>query len=259
MTSNQTFLDNPADWLVDTVRRRPEAVLLMAAGCALLMRNGARSSARTHFQGGHFQGGHQGPEGSRQHGGVADAARRAADTVSDTASDIGERIAGTAGDLRDRVSETASTYASTAADYADQARQRLVAGSEQVSRQAQSAMRSATETFREQPLLVAALGLAAGAAVASLFPPTDIERRTLGDTAHAMRDAAERARENVTQAAGQTMQHLKDDAARRGMSPEGLQQMAREATETFSTAVSGQENQARLAQNDMAPKVRTSG
>ena len=33
--SNQT-----GDWLLDTVQRKPEALLLIAAGCALLMRSG---------------------------------------------------------------------------------------------------------------------------------------------------------------------------------------------------------------------------
>ena len=34
------------DWLVSTVKKNPEGLLLLAAGCALLMRSGGRSSQR---------------------------------------------------------------------------------------------------------------------------------------------------------------------------------------------------------------------
>jgi ElaB/YqjD/DUF883 family membrane-anchored ribosome-binding protein len=253
MTSNNTaFYKNPADWLADTVRRKPEALLLMAAGCALLMRRGGDSSALMARQ----VGDHDGPATSRQSSGVTNAAKQGAGMVADTASQMGTEVSDYAGDLKDRISDTASTYASTASEYADLARRNLSAGSERIARQAQSTVQSASEALREQPLLVAALGLAAGAAVASLFPPTDMERRTLGPAGQSLVDAAERVRENVTEAAGQTMQQLKEDAARRGLSPEGVQQMARDATETFSSAVSGKDGSP--VQSNMSTGLETS-
>jgi membrane-bound lytic murein transglycosylase B len=86
-------------------------------------------------------------------------------------------------------------------------------------------------------LLVAALGLAAGAAVASLFPPTELERRTLGAAGESVREAAHRAGGTLSEAATQAAQHLKDEAASRGITPDGLKQMAREASNTFTTSV----------------------
>jgi hypothetical protein len=44
--------------------------------------------------------------------------------------------------------------------------------------------------MREQPLAVAALGLAAGAALAAIFPPTEVEQRTLGPARDALTGAA---------------------------------------------------------------------
>ena len=35
------------EWLVGTARRNPEALLLLAAGCALLMRRGGRDAVRS--------------------------------------------------------------------------------------------------------------------------------------------------------------------------------------------------------------------
>ena len=37
----------PGDWLFGTLRRNPEALLLMAAGCCLMMRGGRLSSRMT--------------------------------------------------------------------------------------------------------------------------------------------------------------------------------------------------------------------
>jgi hypothetical protein len=43
--SDRDTYSQPGDWLLGAVRRNPEALLLMAAGCCLMMRG--RSSSRT--------------------------------------------------------------------------------------------------------------------------------------------------------------------------------------------------------------------
>jgi hypothetical protein len=141
--------------------------------------------------------------------------------------------------VKDRLSD----YATTAGQYADRAREGLSAGSDQMSKHAQSAARNVAETIREQPLLVAVLGLVSGAAVASFFPPTEVERRTFGATGRTMVEAAGQTGENLVQAAGEAAQHLKDDAAARGMTPDGVKEMARAATDTFSKSVTGTREQ----------------
>jgi len=141
--------------------------------------------------------------------------------------------------MKDRLSD----YAATAGQYADRAREGLSAGSEQMSKHTQSAAHNAAETIREQPLLVAVLGLVAGAAVASFFPPTEVERRTFGATGRTMVEAASQTGENLVQAAGEATQHLKDEAVARGMTPEGVKEMARAATDTFSKSVTGTREQ----------------
>jgi hypothetical protein len=104
---------------------------------------------------------------------------------------------------------------------------------------AQSTMHTATEGLRDQPLLVAALGLAAGAAVAAIFPATELERRTLGEAREVLADAASKAGENLLGAAGQAGERLKTAAAERGLNPEGLKDLARDVTETFTSAATG--------------------
>jgi len=86
---------------------------------------------------------------------------------------------------------------------------------------------------------VAALGLAAGAAVAAFFPATELERRTLGEAREAIADAATRAGENLVGAAGEAGERLKAGVAERGLNPEGLKELARDVAETFTSAAAG--------------------
>src|SRR6202035_1292072 len=82
--------------------------------------------------------------------------------------------------------------------------------------------------LRDKPLAVAVAGLAAGAAIASLFPSTEIENRTLGGAHEALAEAASKAGENLMGAAGQAGERLKTAASERGLTPDGLKNLAGE-------------------------------
>ena len=80
--------------------------------------------------------------------------------------------------------------------------------------------------FAAQPLLLAAGGLALGAAIAASLPRTDVEARTLGDAADELKRQAGAL---VSQGAEQAKSTLKDVAAsaqnemkRHGLTPEAL-------------------------------------
>ena len=234
---------NPTDWFVDAARRKPEAFLLLAAGWALLMRTGRGSETSRLEQ--------MGSSRSSMAQGLSGNAQEVSGQVSQVLGQASETVSGYVGDMKDRLSD----YAATAGQYADRARERLSTGSDQMSKHAQSAVQNAGETIRDQPLLVAALGLVTGAAVASFFPPTEVERRTFGTAGRTMVEAANRTGENLMQAAGEAAQHLKDDAAARGMTPESVKQMARAATDTFSKTVAGTREQ----NTGAAPEDRENG
>jgi hypothetical protein len=93
--------------------------------------------------------------------------------------------------------------------------------------------------MREQPLAVAALGLAAGAALAAIFPATEVEQRTLGPAHDALTGAARDMGERMKEAAAQTVEQLKQRASEKGLSTEGMKDIAREAVDTFKDKVSG--------------------
>jgi hypothetical protein len=219
------------DWLIGIAKSNPEALLVLAAGAAMLLRSGkgARGSSPRRYPEAYYdQDRHEQDrydQEQHQQRGQGSSWREGLSRVAETAKDY-------ASDVTGRVSDTASAYASAASSYADQGRRRM-------SAHASSMQSSAGRMFRQQPLAVAVLGLAAGAAIAALLPSTEIEERALGPARNALADAAGRARENLTEAAGEAGQRLKQTVADRGLDAEGLKEMARDVAQSFTGKVSG--------------------
>jgi hypothetical protein len=240
--SDRDTYSQAGDWLLGAVRRNPEALLLMAAGCRLMMRGG-RSPSRA----GASVAQHMRDEWDDQTGRASSEARRASASAREGLSRAGESAADTAksaGDyasqMKDRISDTASSYADSVADFAGDARRKVAERSTQLKRQTQATLQSSMQrVLREQPLAVAVIGLAAGAAVAALFPSTEIEDRALGGAHERLKGAAEKAGERVMDAAGKAGERLKSAAEERGLTSEGLKEVAGEVADTFKDAMSG--------------------
>jgi hypothetical protein len=230
------------DWIMSNVRRNPEAILLLAAGCALFMRSGGGASYRfavrrygydTPAQRGTRSRYSSAGESSHAGSGLSQGSQAAAEY----ASDVRQRVSDAAGQYAEGVSQ----YADTATQYARDAGRTISDHSERLRRQAQSSFRQAqsslqdgmSRVLREQPLAVAAAGLAAGAAVAALFPATKIENQAFGGAREALTEAAGKAGENLVGAAGQVGERLKSEATDR------LKEMAGEIVETFASQVTG--------------------
>jgi hypothetical protein len=263
MTYQTDVYTRTGDWLVETVRRKPEALLLMAAGCALLMRSGrrtVRSGANrmpTVNQGRHEPDRTAGPStASHMPAGLG----QAAETVSAYAGDVADKVSGTAKayasgmagavtDYADTARRTVSDYAEQARDtatrYADDARRNISETSDRLKTQAEATYHTASEAIREQPVLIAALGLAAGAAVAAFFPATEIERRALGATSDALAEKVAETGENLLGAVGRAGERLKEAAAEHGLDQEGVKDIARDVAGTFATAAAGKTKQDR--------------
>jgi hypothetical protein len=210
------------DWVVGTARRNPEALLLLAAGCVLLMRSGGGRKGvprRDHDQ-------FPRPDLSgRPHEGLSGAAEKAADY---------------AGDIKERVSDAAGSYAGTVSEFAQDAGRTVADGSQRMLWQTGSAMQAGMDrVLRDQPLAVAIVGLAAGAAVAAAFPATAIENRALGGAHEALTEAATKAGRTVMTAAGKAGESLKSAAEERGLTSGSLKDLANEVADTFTDAVAG--------------------
>jgi gas vesicle protein len=240
-----------AGWLVGAVRNNPEGLLLLAAGCALLMRSTGASKSRRSRDAREY-GRHMTQSGREARD------RTVGERISDTAKSAGEYVS----DIGESVVETASSYASSVSGYADDVAR---TAAEQTGRFAQQAKSGIGDTIsrvvQEQPLTVALVGAAAGAAVAAAFPASDLENRTLGPTGERLRDAAGRAGEQLKDAATKAGHRLAAAADERGLNTEGLKEVARDVGETFSNALEGEEatqkSQSKYQTSKISPSATT--
>jgi ElaB/YqjD/DUF883 family membrane-anchored ribosome-binding protein len=231
---------NDDSWLIAKVKQYPEAFLVLAAGCALLLRGSGlgamvqRSGARNQTWNGPRES-----TASAVRGYAADLR----DRVSDTASAASDKASGYATALAENasaISERTSDYVSSLSDQAADWSRNVADEATRMSAQAKSSMQAqADRVVREQPFVIAALGVAVGAAVAALLPPSQIERDAMRPVSDAASDAAKAAAERVKGAVSATAEHLKEAAERKGLTPEGLKDVARNATQTFSDTLAG--------------------
>jgi hypothetical protein len=221
-----------ADWLMSAVKKNPEGLLLLAAGCALLFRTRtSRSRQWSHGYQSYPSG--QGQHGPRmEHRGsggkdweMPEGMSRAADTAREYASNVGKTVG-----------ETARSYASAAGEYADHASQTIRDQSGRIAEQTQSMIE---RIVREQPLAVAIAGAAAGAALAAAFPSTRMEREALGPAGKRLSEAANNAGEKLSKAASAAGERLMSAADERGVNAEGLKEVARDVAGSFEKSFSG--------------------
>ena len=186
----QRISNQSGDWLLDTVQRKPEALLLIAAGCALLMRSGGSLAGIWSARESSSPPPLQNRSGMAEHGAVTDSAGGYASKAAET------------------VSEYSDAARQTVSNYAEGAKRGISDSSDWLRTQAETTYNTASEALRDQPILVAGLGLAAGAALAAFFPTTEVERRAgaalaakaseVGDQVLAAAErAGERARDTV--------------------------------------------------------------
>jgi hypothetical protein len=243
-----------ADWLMSAVKKNPEGLLLLAAGCALLFRTRSSRSSQSSYGYRSYPSG-QGEHGPRmeQRGrgrkdwempegmsGAADTAREYASNVGKTVGETARSYASAAAEYADQarqtVSETARSYASAAGEYADHARQTIMHQSGRIAEQTQSTIE---RIVREQPLAVAIAGAAAGAALAAAFPATRMEREALGPAGKRLSEAATDAGDRLSKAASAAGERLMSAAEERGVNAEGLKEVARDVAGSFEKSFSG--------------------
>ena len=232
------------NWLMTKVKQNPEAFLVLAAGCALLLRAGGSRSRgsnprserleRPEPLGRHARSDDRRsaqccgrPPGSRQ--GHRCRSLRKGFGLRRVPVRPCQRNLRTSGRLRVCLSDQASDWGRSVAD--ETAR---------MSARARSSMQDGLgRMVKEQPFAVAALGIAVGAAVAAFLPPTQAEQDALRPFGEAAANAVNSGVNQIKDAVSATGDQLKDAAQRRGLNAEGIKDMAREATQTFTDKLGG--------------------
>jgi hypothetical protein len=209
----ERYASNAGSWLIDTARRNPEALLVLAAGCALMMRKGSSMtrSARSTWEDEDWDR----PDWNRTSGNR----RAGADSASASeAEGLFSGVTEQASEFVTRVAESVSDTASAASDYAYEGGRQL---SKNVGRLGGRARSAADTVLQEQPIAVAVLGLAAGAALAAVLPRTEVENRALRP-----------ARDKLVGVAGTAAASAREKAT--DFATERLQEAARSAVDTFT-------------------------
>jgi len=138
---------------------------------------------------------------------ATDAVRATSQGLSDQATGAARRLAHGAQDAVGAVRDYSSSYGGRISETADRTR-----------RQARDVARHSKETaasfISEQPLLCAAIGVAVGAAIATMLPPTETEDEWIGEASDAVKGAAggfeAESFGNAKDAAGQAADRVED-------------------------------------------------
>jgi len=259
-----------------TFRDNPMPALLVGAGCMLMMTgmpklSGGSSSfgfggrSRTRGSDGRYAsyGSYEGADdqddwhdGSDRGGGIGEKVSGVASSVGEMAHSVTDRIGGGMSSARSMASGLADKASSMASELSDTARggsRSMSDAAHGVYDSAASMGRSASrttrnmagqaggmvETIKDQPVVLAALGLVLGAAVGALFPATDVENRVMGETADHLKGAAGEALgeavENVKDVAVKTFEDVKDQAKEQGLSVDKLREASGQFGEKLST------------------------
>jgi hypothetical protein len=128
--------------------------------------------------------------------------------------------------------EHAKEFTSSTGEYVEGAGQVVLDQSSQIVERTRGAIE---RIIQDQPMAVALAGLAAGAAVAATFPPSQVERATLGEAGKRLTDSATGLGERLTEAASAAGERLKTAVV-----TDTLANVARDVAGNFGT-ISGSE------------------
>ncbi len=160
------------------------------------------------------------------------AGQSAGETVSGVGRRVGDMAAGASGRVRqmaDDVRDLASEWSEGASGFADSTRERMQRAGEVVQEQTMQMRDSANSLLREQPLVVGALGLAAGALLGAMIPLSRRENEMMGETRDQLLDQAKdvgqqtlgQAAESAKSVANAATEAALDEADRRGLTKAG--------------------------------------
>jgi hypothetical protein len=233
MSNSSTSRFGTADRLMSAVKKNPEGLLLLAAGCALLLRTGGSGSAQRRAEYDAYSSGPPKYGPNTQDRNRAWEMPKGMSRTAETAREYASEVANT-------LSETADRSMSAAREYADDARRTIVEGSQHVAKETQSTIE---RIVREQPLAVAIAGLAAGAAVAAAFPATRMEREILGPAGERLSEAVSDAGERLGEAASAAGERLMSVAEEKGLNAAGVKEVARDVADTFGKSFRGDQQE----------------
>jgi ElaB/YqjD/DUF883 family membrane-anchored ribosome-binding protein len=221
--------------LGNTIKANPVPTVLTSVGLLWLMMGQNRSAAPS--------------SGTSTLGHLGERISDMASNVTDTLGGARSRIEETAHRMKDKASDVtdkAGNLASSVSDKLSSTGERLSRGSHDASDTLQGQARQAQSTFnyllREQPLALAAIGIALGAAMGAALPSTRREDQLMGQTSDQLTD---KARQVATEGYEKVKEMTKDVTS------------DAKSAEPASTAVSPTQREEFESPTSMAPNAGT--
>lgn len=223
-STSRSFLDD----LGSAVQANPVPAALIGMGALWMLMGGGRTTAAAALlaNGASRAGDMLAPVGTALKSGTS----KIGETVSGIATAASDAVGQAAGTAGEAITEAAGRVATSAAETGKQVGAQSSAATGSAANLIGNVQGNLAETFERQPLLVGAIGLAIGAALATAFPVTRTEQEMVGDQAAAVkRNVEEFVSEqagNLGDVANRTLEAVKDEAAAQGLTPAGLKQGA---------------------------------
>ena len=258
MNTSDNFTDS-ADWLLRTIRKNPEGLLLLGAGVALLLRGTGRPQPRGMGSSSDYtrRMPAEGPYGPYGMSGTDQRTAQAGGTASlsaaaDQAGNAGARVADAAAERFNQAQTQAKAAVNSAMESGQKAVDSAMQSGQRIASSALQSGQSMVNSIAAQPLLVALFGIGTGLALASLLPETEIEHRAFGDAGKNLAQAAQQVGSKVASATAEAADKLSVSASQRGFTKEGVQGLAGELAETFTTALRDQPKEGESAEGQPA-------
>jgi ElaB/YqjD/DUF883 family membrane-anchored ribosome-binding protein len=226
----RSYTPSLTERLAGAARAQPAGLLLLVAGTSLLL-SGMRPPSRDTTR--------------RARIAVRKIAQGDFSPVTDSAGDVVSGVRDQVGDLGNKASELARSYTESLSGVADDAQQAVRERSQQFAEAARSSAQSSVSfVLEDQPLLLAAIGLAAGATLGAILPSTPQENRLMGETrdkvAELASEAAKQKIDELGDAAGESAERLKNAVKERvAASTEDLGDVAKDVVEPFANVAGG--------------------
>jgi hypothetical protein len=195
--------------LIGQARRHPEALLLLVAGAALLAGVGRRAVRSDS---------------------LAQAARSTAGTVGGAARNAAAQARSAVGAVNAQATSSFSTLAESASSYA-----RSIPSAGDMRRAVGPVQDAVSGLGTDHPWILGALAAAAGAAAGASLPGTDLENGLFGELKERVVQSGIKSASDqlarLREARDAAARKLKEDVQERGLTPEGLREIAEDVVE----------------------------
>jgi hypothetical protein len=242
------------DELNDAIRQNPLPAVLVGAGLLWMFMGGAKNSVLasaswsllSRIGQGAQQAGGAAYRGAQQLGGaVADGMGSIADAAGSVTTEAARVrnaagiVSNAAGESASRLSEAAKATYETAGGLVGSAGQGTSEGVASGVRSVQeigaqtgnSLQQTLARMFDKQPLLLGAVGIAVGAAIAAAIPSSDVENRLMGETADSLKEKADEVWTETKDRVETMVSTGLEEARSQGLTPEAAGEAMRDVTE----------------------------